>query len=105
MNRLILACATGLAALSMALPATAQSVRERQWNQRERIERGYRNGDITNKEYRKLSRQQDRIAYKAHRDRRDGYGMSGKEWTRAQARQNEASRDIRRQRRDGDHYN
>ncbi|QUT04219.1 hypothetical protein KFK14_13875 [Sphingobium phenoxybenzoativorans] len=100
----MLFAATAIFAVTAITPAAnAQNIRERQWRQQERIERGYQNGDITGKEYRKLTKQQRKIARQARHDRRDGYGLSRNERARIAARQDEASRDIRRQRRDNDY--
>lgn len=103
MKRMFFA-ATAIFAITAVTPAaSAQNIRERQWRQQERIERGYQNGDITRKEYRKLTKQQRSIARQTRHDRRDGYGLSPRERARIAARQDQASRDIRHQRRDNDY--
>lgn len=100
MKTLIITAAAALVALSVT-PASANSIRDRQYNQRERIERGYERGDLTRHEYRRLSRQQDRIARDTYYARRSGYGMSPYERRRIQERQARASQNIYRQRHDG----
>jgi len=103
MKRMLLAAGALVTIAALTPTANAQNIRERQWRQQERIERGYRNGDITHKEYRKLTKQQRNIARQTRHDRRDGYGLSRNERARIASRQAEASRDIRRQRHDNDY--
>ena len=99
MKRMLLAVGALVTIAAITPSANAPNIRERQWRQQERIERGYRNGE----EYRKLTKQQRNIARQTRHDRRDGYGLSRNERARIASRQAEASRDIRRQRHDNDY--
>jgi hypothetical protein len=81
--------------------ATAQSVPERRENQQERIAHGVRSGELTRGEASALRHQQRSIHEQVIHDRHDGAGLTAAERARAQARQNHASRDIRRLKHNG----
>lgn len=85
-------CAVGI----LPAMAGAQGVNERQHDQRERVERGYRKGELTRREAAKLARQQMRIRMQEQRDRRDGGKYGRAERARTQRALNRASRDINR---------
>ena len=105
MKRYILA---GLAAaLTAAAPAYARhdgrdaAVNERQHRLEQRIERGWRSGDLTRREYRRLNYELREI------DSAERYFMSDGHLTRRErgelyARLDALSRDIFRERRDGE---
>ncbi|MGH8618583.1 MAG: hypothetical protein ACREUW_12905 [Burkholderiales bacterium] len=104
--------AVGVLAVSLlAASVTAEAaggrerggVNQRQSNQQHRIEQGVRQGDLTRNEARNLGQQQRHIAREETRYRADGHLSHGE---RADLRhdQNQANRDIRRERHDGDRY-
>lgn len=88
-----------VAALAAAGPAGAQ-VNHRQWNQQGRIWQGYRSGELTGREARRLEGQQRRIARYEARSRWDGGGLSSGERARLARMQNRASGNIYRQKHD-----
>lgn len=81
-------------AISSAQRSNAQGVNEREHNQKVRVVRGAKSGNLTKKETARLAAQQARIRAFEARNRRDGDGYSARERARTQRRQNEASRDI-----------
>jgi hypothetical protein len=100
MSRLLL---TMLVAASVLAPAAAgareRGVNERQYHQRERIEQGARQGDLTSAERRELRREARHIRRDEREARSDG------RYTRAERREvhrdlDRLSRDIRRERHD-----
>lgn len=94
--------ATALAGLSMmaaTTPVEAQ-VNHRQWNQQQRIDRGYHSGRLTPREARRLQSQQNRIHRYEARSRWDGGGLSRRERERLAIKQDRANRNIYRQKHD-----
>lgn len=95
-----------IAACTVAVPAMARGgdrVDERQDRQQHRIEQGYRSGDLTRHEARRLERGQDRIDLMQRQARRDGH-VDRHERRRigeAVARQD---RRIHQERHDGDRW-
>lgn len=79
----------------------AQSIPQRQQNERERIRQGVRSGELTKGEAEALHRQQQSIHSQVQRDRVDGGGMTAAERARAQKRLNHASKDIYRLKHNG----
>lgn len=100
MKRFIIAASAALVALTAIPAANAQNIRDRQYNQQQRIERGYARGDITPREYHRLQRQQASIQRDKVRARNSGYGMNRYERQRIAERQARASQNIYRQRHD-----
>lgn len=75
-------------------------VRERQENQQERIGQGVKSGELTAKEAARLERQQRRIQHEKREAKADGT-VTKAERAELRARQNAASRNIARQKHDG----
>lgn len=101
---------SGLMAIMVAAAFPAASyaaprdpgVNHRQHNQQQRIERGSRAGDLTRGETRHLERQQAAIRHEERRFKADGNFTPG-ERRELHRDQNHASRDIWRERHDGEH--
>jgi hypothetical protein len=74
--------------------------RERQENQQERIGQGVKSGELTAKETARLERQQHRIQRDKRQAKADGT-VTKAERAEIRARQNNASRNIARQKHDG----
>lgn len=89
-----------LGALLLPLAAQAQNVNRRQDEQRERIQQGVRNGELTKREASHLRGQEARINRTEARDRRSG-GLSFAERAQLQRRLNQNSRAIYNQKHDG----
>ena len=90
--------ATGLAAalaMTMAVPAVAGSIGQRQMNQQKRIYQGVRSGSLTPREAVRLEREQFRIERMERRLKADGT-FTCRERARIHHRQNHASRHIYR---------
>ena len=79
----------------------AQSIPERQQNQRQRIGQGARSGELTKGEAAALRKQQESIHNMVRRDRIDGGGMTAAERAKAQHRLNNSSQDIYRLKHNG----
>lgn len=79
----------------------AQSIPERQQNQRQRIHQGARSGELTKGEAAALRKQQQSIRGQVQRDRHDGGAFTAAERAKAQHRLNHASRDIHRLKHNG----
>ncbi len=90
-----------LGALLLPLAANAQNVNARQDEQHERIQAGVRNGSLTKREAQQLRDREARIRGAESRDRRSGGRLTDAERRDLQRRQNNASRDIYRQKHDG----
>jgi len=103
----IITLAAVLAACTFALPAMAQRggdrVDERQDRQQHRIEQGYRSGDLTRNEARRLTEGQKRIDRMQAQARRDGH-VSEHERRRIHQEVARQDRRIRDERRDGDRW-
>lgn len=87
--------------VAASLPALAQNPRidQRQYNQDQRIERGYQRGDITPREARRLELEQRRIDRMQRRAMADGR-MTRRERREIEVAQNRLNRMIRHERRD-----
>ena len=81
----------------------AGTIDQREWQQQERLWRGYRSGDLTPREFRRLEREQAFIWRSEARARRDG-NFTARERLRIQREQNRASRDIFRQSHDRQYW-
>lgn len=87
---------------AVAAPAFAHGrVNDRQHRQVDRIEQGVASGSLTARETARLSAQQASIARQEARMRADGPGLTRHERRTLEQRQDAASRDIRRQKTDG----
>ena len=96
--------AGGLVAFLMAgYPSFAGTINQRQWRQQARIWNGYRSGDLTLREFRRLERQQTHIRSSKARARQDGV-VTPRERVRIHREQNRASRRIFRQRHDNQYW-
>lgn len=82
------------------VPALADRIDDRQARQMQRIEQGYRSGDLTRQEYNRLVYQQREIARLERLLERDGR-LSYADRAYLTQLQNDASRDIRAERHDG----
>lgn len=91
-STLIAICAIGI----LPAAASAQGVNERQHDQRERIQQGRSNGELTRRETANLARQQARIRAREQKDRHDGGRYTAAERRRTQRALNNANRDIYR---------
>jgi len=93
-----LACVIGASTFA----ATAEArVNARQHHQHHRIHQGVKSGELTRGEARHLRAQQHRIARYEAKSRADGPGLTRRERANLAAMQNHASRDIYRQKHDG----
>ena len=92
------------AAISVGLAAPAalaqETIRERQKNQQERIDKGVASGELKKGEVKKLEKEQARINAKIARDKADGGGLTAKEKARIHREQNQASRHIAKEKHD-----
>lgn len=105
MKRTIASLLAG-AVLSLA-PAFSQDekdpkgvIKQRQENQKERIQAGIEDGSLTKGEAAKLKAQQLKIAKEIREQRKDGGGLTAKEKAKITKQQNKASREIKQQRSD-----
>lgn len=89
-----------LGALLLPLAANAQSVNSRRDEQRERIQAGVRNGELTTREARHLRQSETKIRRTEARDRRSGDHLSATERAQLQRRLNQTSHDIYKQKHD-----
>ncbi|MBS1955927.1 MAG: hypothetical protein JST89_17210 [Cyanobacteria bacterium SZAS-4] len=101
---------TGLALVSLAIAATAQSANAQHWNrgvnarqdrQQDRINQGVQSGQLTGHEAAELQRQQNALKEQEARMRASGNGLSQGERDRLEREQNALSRNIYRQENDG----
>lgn len=96
-NRLLATMAGGLAVFLMAgTMSWAGTINQREWRQQRRIVHGFRSGELTPSEFRRLEKEQVRIRRHEARARRD-CNFTAKERMRIQRQQNRASRHIFRQ--------
>jgi hypothetical protein len=86
--------------LTMTMGIQAESFRKDQHDQRQRIYRGVRSGELTRPETSRLYRRSADLSRDYARDRRDGNGLSFNERRRLEARQSQLSRSIYRQKHD-----
>jgi hypothetical protein len=102
--RILTSMAGGLAVFLLAGNlSSAGTIDQTEWQQQERVWRGYRSGDLTPREFRRLEREQARIGRHEARARRD-CRFTGRERLRIQRAQNRASRHIFRQRHDRQYW-
>jgi hypothetical protein len=85
----------------MATPAFAQRGASRHARQSARINEGVRSGDLTRGEAAKLRTRQAASRAQLQRDRVDGGGLTAAERRKTERRQDRLSRDIYRQKNDG----
>ena len=103
-TRMLTTMAGGLALfLMLGTPSFAETINQREWRQQGRIWRGYRSGDLTPGEFRRLEKEQAFIRRSEARARRD-YNLTPRERMRIQREQNRASRDIFRLRHDRQYW-
>lgn len=101
MRKLILGLG-GLAALGVAVPATAQTVNQREHRQEQRIRQGERTGRLTPAETRRLQYLEARLRRTEARMRWEHGGrLTPRERARLQAMANRDSREIARLRHNG----
>lgn len=91
------ACLIGV--MASATPALA-GINQRQANQHQRISQGAASGSLTVREAHRLRAQQRHIARYEARSRADGPGLTRRERANIAAMQNQASRNIHRQKHD-----
>lgn len=95
----------GVTLMSLMLAGTiasAETVRhQRGQNQQARIRQGVRSGELTPRETVRLQRQQAHIRQETRQEARDGGGLTVPEKARINRMQNRASRNIYRQKHDG----
>ncbi len=84
---------------SVTLPAAADQIDRRQYNQMRRIDQGVMSGELTRREARHLWQQQAYINSLERRAKRDGH-LTGWERARLRYAQNYASRSIYSQKHD-----
>ena len=87
--------------LGASLNASAQGINKRQARQQARIYQGIVSGSLTRGEARRLEAQEARIAALEARDRHTGGGLSLREHRQLERDLNRESRDIYRQKHDG----
>jgi hypothetical protein len=92
--------ALALAAL-MTTGASAQRARERHENQSDRIKGGVQSGELTKAEAAKLRKKEAASRAKLRRDRVDGGGLTAKERLQTEKRQDRLSREIAKDKHDG----
>lgn len=94
LKSIVLAVAVVSGVVLVPITASAQSVNQREYNQRHRIVNGVKGGELTRHEAVHLSREEARIHAREYRDRRDGCGYTPAERARNQRQLNRVSRDI-----------
>ncbi|MEI9814025.1 MAG: hypothetical protein WDO18_15875 [Acidobacteriota bacterium] len=91
-----------LMATALMVPAFGQGpIKEREQNQTDRIHAGVQNGTLTRPEAARLRQQQRDIRQDVRQDKRDGGGLTAREKGQITREQNRASRNIHRQKHDG----
>ena len=108
----ILGIAFGVFALTIALSSESsaqgrfksKSINAREHNQAQRIRQGMQSGELTARETGRLAAEQVRIHRQEERFRESGEGFSVRERERLQRELNESSRQIYRQKHDGQDY-
>jgi hypothetical protein len=85
----------------VAVPATEASVNGRQVRQHQRIREGVRSGELTRREASRLRLEQKAVRREERRYRATGGALSSQERRDLRRDQNRASRDIYRQKHDG----
>ena len=103
-TRILTSMAGGLAIFLLAGNLSwAGTINQRERRQQARIWQGYRSGDLTPREFRRLEREQAFIRRSEARARRD-CNFTARERMRIQREQNRASRHIFRQRHDRQYW-
>ena len=102
---LSVSCALFLMIVGLSSDASAQtrrghSINKREHNQKQRIVKGVKNGDLTARETYRLGREQYRIRKMEDRFRDSGNGLSYRERFKLQRELNQSSRHIYRQKHD-----
>lgn len=111
MNKLFLALVVLLSASAMTADAPAEAryykkrVNHRQVKQHKRIGQGVKSGELTGKEAKRLSKQQTALARKERQMRLSGNGLNKGEAARLEQAQDQLSRNIYRQKNDGQDRN
>jgi hypothetical protein len=90
-----------LAAVLMVAPADAQ-IANRQARQQGRIAEGKASGELTKEEAAKLNRKAAATRRQTRRDRVDGGGLSAAERAKANRKLNSQSKEIYKEKHDGD---
>src|SRR5262245_16427988 len=99
-TRIVTWIASGLTSLLMLGNLSwAATIDQREWRQQRRIWSGYRSGDLTPREFRRLEREQAHIRHSEARALRDGE-FTARERMRLDREQDRANRHIFRQRHD-----
>ena len=91
----------GLSQNANAQVRSGRSINQREHNQVVRIRNGVRSGELTARETFRLAREQAQIRRMEDRFRDSGDGLSPRERLRLQRELNQASRNIYRQKHDG----
>jgi hypothetical protein len=91
----------GVLLAGFGLMANADSLTERQVNQRARIRQGVQNGSLTKSEAARLRANERQLHRQVKRNRADGGGLTPKENARLQAKANRDSRKIGRLKHNG----
>ena len=94
----------GLSANSFAQRYRPGNINSRERNQQQRIVNGVKSGELTARETYRLEREQYRIRRQESRFRRSGDGLSWRERGKLERELNRSSRDIYRQKHDGQDY-
>jgi hypothetical protein len=82
--------------LGLGVMANAESIAERQANQRARIRQGVQSGELTKPEAARLRQEARQVHRQTQRNRADGGELNGRERARLQAELNQNGRAIRR---------
>jgi hypothetical protein len=90
-----------MAALALAGTAAADTIGQRERNERARIAQGVRSGELTQREAARLSREQARIRAEEHRLRHNDGRLGPRERAKLQHDLERANRNIERQKHDG----
>ena len=101
LSALISATLLGATATLAVSPASADEIDRRQYWQQQRIQDGVRSGELNRWEYRRMQEEQARIAAMERRAKADGY-VDGYERAQIRQAQNDASRQIYREKHDGE---
>jgi hypothetical protein len=99
MKRFVIGSVVAVTMMAVGLPA--QEIKKRQENQQDRIAQGAASGELTAAETARLEAREAKLNHKIRKDRRDGNGLTAKERRQINRRQNQVSRDIARQKHDG----
>lgn len=111
--KVVLYSTLGVLALTIVMSADAaaqrkfkpdNNINERQHNQRQRIGRGIKSGELTARETARLAREQVQIQRMENRFRASGDGLSTRERVRLQHELNQAGWHIYRQKHDRQDY-